>query len=335
MRGILFILLLIVVILFAILLQTPQVVAHLGAGEMPSYEQEIPVINLGAEKNVYSQDMLSALYRTIDNRTFENPFGPATPAEEKALQHLAVNLNKKYSTKLDLDAILALRHDRIAQRTITSHRKATQAGKTTLEEIRKGRTITELSKRHGCSPIALMRQMFLAAGWSKTEVKRWMQGRPAPSSSSIDAKTIAMLRDELDSLEDTDFTSRKFMDAQLADSGTYEKTIGCLLSRKSVKFQTEEQQKERAVEEGIILGSTPDFLLDEPVALLVPDAEEPVVVHWLDAKNSANVGSLVTAEGLKKQAEKYNRKFGHGAFVFRHGIMEGADMPASMVSVSS
>jgi len=70
---------------------------------------------------------------------------------------------------------------------------------------------------------------------------------------------------------------------------------------------------------------TPDFLLDTPVVI------NGQRVHWIDAKNYPMYGSKLVASSLAKQAQKYNKAFGPGAFVFSGGLVCGARISAGLL----
>jgi hypothetical protein len=68
-----------------------------------------------------------------------------------------------------------------------------------------------------------------------------------------------------------------------------------------------------------LMGSrvTPDFLFDQPLVL-----DDSIVLNWIDAKNSFGGDNKFTLSRLRKQGDKYNEAFGHGAFLFRYSFSE-------------
>ena len=70
---------------------------------------------------------------------------------------------------------------------------------------------------------------------------------------------------------------------------------------------------------------TPDILLDEPLVVIANGQEYEI--KWMDAKNYILVDIDFIKKSLIKQAEKYNKVFGMGAFVFHYGIDASVNIP--------
>lgn len=80
-----------------------------------------------------------------------------------------------------------------------------------------------------------------------------------------------------------------------------------------LKYKTEEDLKGSPL--------TPDFLLTEPFIY------NNKTMHWIDAKNFYGSDLPFTYKMLRKQADKYNKAFGSGMFVFRYSFCETLQIP--------
>ena len=74
---------------------------------------------------------------------------------------------------------------------------------------------------------------------------------------------------------------------------------------------------------------TPDVLLTEPIEIIVNDENNQI--NWLDAKNYTLVNIPFIIKSLHKQANKYNKAFGKGAFVFHYGFDESIKIPDTLI----
>ena len=86
-------------------------------------------------------------------------------------------------------------------------------------------------------------------------------------------------------------------------SKKFEHCVQVRLDEMGIKYQTEYDLKGQAL--------TPDFLLENS-QLFVNDE----IVHWIDVKNYPHYNSALTKKKLRLQAEKYNKAFGPGLFIF-------------------
>ena len=99
-------------------------------------------------------------------------------------------------------------------------------------------------------------------------------------------------------------------------SRKFEIRVEKFISDFGVPFQTEE-----TIRYAKTYTLTPDILFDSDVIIEVGGIEHRV--KWLDAKNYIFMGHMTPfiLESLKKQADKYGKMFGPGAFVFRYGFV--------------
>lgn len=96
-------------------------------------------------------------------------------------------------------------------------------------------------------------------------------------------------------------------------SEIFEHVLENYLQKKNLKFRTEtdiKMDKDYNV--------TPDILFDKPIVVRINGVDH--WIRWMDAKNYALVNIPFIIKSLNKQADKYNKIFGSGAFVFHYGI---------------
>lgn len=109
----------------------------------------------------------------------------------------------------------------------------------------------------------------------------------------------------------------------------YEECVEEHLVRSNIKYETEEQQKERCQSGQQPL--TPDFLFPEPVRLrhAVPGkSDKPstqlTTIHWLEAKMFYGASTIPTGTNsavgsVRGKMLKYRQLYGPGAIVFAYG----------------
>ena len=69
----------------------------------------------------------------------------------------------------------------------------------------------------------------------------------------------------------------------------------------------------------------PDILFKEPIILKVDGVS--YTIRWFDAKNYILINIPFILASLKRQAEKYYKVFGMGAFVFHYGFDSSIKIP--------
>lgn len=96
-------------------------------------------------------------------------------------------------------------------------------------------------------------------------------------------------------------------------SREYEIMLENFLTNKKIHYLTETNIKQQT-----IYNVTPDILLKDPIEICVDG--QNYIINWMDAKNYILIDVPFIINSLKKQANKYNKVFGLGAFVFHYGF---------------
>ena len=139
-----------------------------------------------------------------------------------------------------------------------------------------------------------------------------------------------------------------------ASANLFECAVEDFLTKSSIDFRTEEDQKKAAKEKNQILRATPDFVLPQPILLRkVQDKArkkgksnekktviEERTIHWIEAKmyygaSTIPHGSRGAVGTVLKKAKSYVDTFGEGAFLFMMGCGDklAAELNAIGVSV--
>lgn len=135
-----------------------------------------------------------------------------------------------------------------------------------------------------------------------------------PEFKSLNVNALYYLNKILSIIKNKEIISRKksqYFEDKLADY---------LRANYALKFKTELEIKSQK-----LYNITPDILFDEPIELEVDGRVH--TIRWIDAKNYILINVPFMLKSLKKQAEKYIKAFGSGAFVFSHGFDSSIKIP--------
>lgn len=104
-------------------------------------------------------------------------------------------------------------------------------------------------------------------------------------------------------------------------SEKFEHILENFISNHHINFLTEMD-----IRNGQISHLTPDILFEQPVIINVNGINQKI--RWIDAKNFIFMGPYIPFMHKKiiRQAEKYNKEFGQGAFVFKYGFIDGINI---------
>ena len=92
----------------------------------------------------------------------------------------------------------------------------------------------------------------------------------------------------------------------------FEINIEKQLDKNNIQYKNETELRSYGITD-----ATPDILFNHPTKIHFNEKEYQL--SWLDAKNYFFSDINFIQKSLKKQAEKYNNKYGHGCFVFAYG----------------
>lgn len=165
-------------------------------------------------------------------------------------------------------------------------------------------------------PLGLLRYMMRYNGVRDRSVGDWIRD---PASAP------ERWRNEITwALENDPENPKKYAELN-ARATKFEQEIGDYLGKLGVEFRT---QEDMVIEQTAKYGRarfTPDFVLKEPMRIYVEQNGKTFerLIHWIDAKNYTLAKYPFIVNSVTKQAQKYVEEFGDGAFIFRHGFVEG------------
>jgi hypothetical protein len=161
--------------------------------------------------------------------------------------------------------------------------------------------ILALSKKYNNSPLTLFRVILRGKGYSKEQVKKILQKPSLMKPIDYEQYKIAEKNDSYASIDNQ---------RQKEKSIEFEKRIEQMLIDHRINYIPERKLE----------GLTPDFLIKDNLLI------DKKPIHWIDAKNYFGANSVLNQVSLRKQARKYNRAFGNGAFIFLGGYSEKLDI---------
>ena len=177
-----------------------------------------------------------------------------------------------------------------------------------FEMYRAGDSVVKISKKLNFSPMMIFRSLLRNKGLSKKQITKVM----TEPDIYLNDNDLNEFNDALkhDIISDPDNT----MAVKFADD--YEKKIEELLVKHGISFKT---QKDLIDDQTRLFGRTiasPDFYIPQGVNI------NGNLLYWIDAKCYYGGNAGYIKRSLKDQSERYNKHFGVGGFVFKHGFSE-------------
>jgi hypothetical protein len=226
--------------------------------------------------------------------TTNNNYGVFNDQDNKLIN----SLSKEYNIQ---NIILeSMYRSYIRNKIIVNYNNIQKSIKKIIELYKSKMSILKLSELYNNSPLSILRLILYEQYKSKKIVKNILNN-PVKYLSNFDyEQCILAIKNDLYCTNN--------QDDQLKESLKYEKEIQIYLDKNNIKYKTQEQ----------MIGSnlTPDFLLDE---IIIINGHK---IKWIDAKNYYGAFTPMNMYSLKKQAKKYNKAYGTGAFVFSLGFSE-------------
>lgn len=168
--------------------------------------------------------------------------------------------------------------------------------------------ILSISHEYDFPPLALMRAILLKSGYSKDQVKKITK----------DPKLLGESREYEQFMKaiDNDYIGDFEQDKITEDANNFEREIEMFFDKKHIPYRTQAELAKdqiKLVERAVI---TPDLYFPQGVMI------NGKKLYWIDAKNYYGGNASYVYTSVHKQAEKYNKMYGQGAFIFKHGFSE-------------
>lgn len=214
------------------------------------------------------------------------------------------NLNK-ISNKLNLDKklVLSFRSQYLKNKVIRNSYIIKKDIIKISSEYSKN-NILDLSLKYDVSPMTIFRSVIK---------------HKYPDIVSL-KKSIHLLNDydrnQLNLAEKNDIVAPLNQDNSKKKADEYEEKIGKFLKKKNISFKTEVETAEEQKRQYGIVKATPDFLLDKPIII------NNKIVNWIEVKNFYGTNINFLFNKIRKQTEKYYKKWGSGCLVYRYGVYQ-------------
>ena len=218
--------------------------------------------------------------------------------------HNLEKISKKYM--IDVDIVKSMVSSYTKDKIIINYTRLLDRKRDLYEAYNSGVSILDLSKKYNNSPMTIYRIILRAKGLIKKQIKKVLDNPNKYLISERDKKQleIALANDRYASID---------LGEQLKKSLEYEKELQDFLDKHNVQYKTQEGLVSDT--KNIIVGEsgnplTPDFLISSNFKI------NGKQINWIDAKNFYGAYTHMNKYKLKKQADKYNKVFGSGAFIF-------------------
>jgi len=173
--------------------------------------------------------------------------------------------------------------------------------------LQSGMTLEMAVRTKRLPPLLILREYLLTSGFDGVIIRDMLRGGTCAISKYNTMVQYAVAND---------LNAPLRADRANEEAGKYEERVEMWLREHGVTYKTQATlMKEQMDLYGRAI-NTPDFLIIGPVHI------NGVRVHWIDAKNYLYTGISFLAKGLRKQAERYVKAYGNGAFLFSGGFLD-------------
>lgn len=258
-------------------------------------KQNTNVISYQLEKILKQFSNRSRNFRKITNEKIS-----------KIINH--INLSKVLRHKIDItprniETFKSIINAYIKDKVINNYRNMLINKWNIIDKYNKGVSVIELSRQYNIGPLSIFR-LILSEGYSKSVIKSIIKNvnnnknETKLNKHDIIQLNLALQNDDVSSIDQT---------MQLKQSLAYERYIQKLLDDNNVKYATQEELINKSK-------LTPDFLILSKLSI------NGHPIKWIDAKNFFGANTRMYNIKLRKQAHKYNKAFGPGAYFFKYGF---------------
>jgi phenylpropionate dioxygenase-like ring-hydroxylating dioxygenase large terminal subunit len=249
-------------------------------------------------------------------------FEPLSQARFRAMR-------KDIDSKWTNDQILSSWRLLTTQHALRCYKNANTVPEPVLKRITY-KNLLKFSKIYEVPPLALVSRALVAQEFSKTVTDKWIHQPNLITDADIHKLVITGWNHDSENPTATKLIFQK--------SQEYERQVERLLRSKGIAFKTQDQLVKEQTElygRAII---TPDFLLTEPIMVVVTHVDGTIterIIHWIDVKNYMFMGAGFITKGLLEQAAKYVKEFGEGAFMFHYGFVNSISISGTIMLASS
>ncbi len=177
-----------------------------------------------------------------------------------------------------------------------------------FKEYNQNVDILIISQKYDFPPLALMRSILLKSGYSKDQIKKITKDPTLLGESRNYEQFMKAI--------DNDYIGDFDQDKITEGANNFEKDIEMFFDKKHIPYRTQAELAKdqiKLVERAVV---TPDLYFPQGVMI------NGKKLYWIDAKNYYGGNASYVYTSVHKQAEKYNKMYGQGAFIFKHGFSE-------------
>ncbi|TXG85643.1 MAG: hypothetical protein E6R13_01945 [Spirochaetes bacterium] len=175
-----------------------------------------------------------------------------------------------------------------------------------VKDYSSGMDILTISRKYDFPPIASIRAI-LSREYSKDNIKKIMKDPNLLEGRDREQFIMAMENDYIGDIN---------QDAIVEGANNFEREIESFFDKKHIPYRTQAELAKdqiQLVERAVV---TPDLYFPQGVMI------NGQKLYWIDAKNYYGGNASYVYQSVNKQAEKYNKMYGSGAFIFKHGFSE-------------
>lgn len=208
----------------------------------------------------------------------------------------------------------------LREKVLKRYRLMQKNRKSIIRDYENGKSIKALTKKYDFPPTAILRLILESVYHFKQKYIKEIIQNPQDH-----IKKNKELIDECEWAIDNDVIASADQSIVQERAQEYEDSIGKYLKSHGIKYRTQESlvaEQEKKYGHAV---ATPDFLLESKVYL------NNYPIAWIDAKHlyGGNLGFVRSS--LQKQADKYTKRWGYGAFFFSAGYSEDLRINGAML----
>jgi hypothetical protein len=252
---------------------------------MKEYIVNFPIIKKSIENNMKKQLIQKGEFGKLNKKKLEK-------------------IRRKIDNNLITLKILSSYRSLLLKQKVVSNYSKLRSNINLITKEYKNNDILYLANKYDNSPMTILRLLIK---------KNYPKIKSLKSSLDILSERD---RQQLELAEANDIVAPLNQDESAIRSLKYEQKIQKSLDKKGIKYKIQEDLvEEQKIEFGRPM-ATPDFLLDETIKI---NGNE---VNWIEVKNFYGSSSNFMFKKIKKQVEKYKKRWGSGCLVFKYGIGE-------------
>lgn len=249
------------------------------------------VYNIQWPVKFISQQLIGELY---DHMWQLRTYGKLPP-------HMITSLCSTYN--VSSDAVKSVYRIAVTQKSIEARRKIPKQVSKEYETT----NITDLAAKYDVPPLLLLRVILIDRGYSSTALYHvYKDGSPEKYLHDRDLKQYYMA-------SENDITDIKHQRKVGTRAAAAEKRFVDAFRETGVNIKTQDDLVQEQMKKYGRAVLTPDLL---PVDTVYINGKR---VNWIDFKSYTLLPNTFIFSSLISQAEKYNKEFGPGAFVFEFG----------------